>query len=204
MGLGAALLAAAGLTHRSMFVLIVVVVVGAAAFLLLRGGSARAQAGRMLIGLGLGGGVAVGGHFLLRAAPAFGDTSQDAFLRRTGLRHILADRFRERLAGDARRAALPAAAAGALWRLGRAGWSRRGEVFAAVCLSWAGLTAAGMLALAFVPRAQGNRLVAFAFFVPLVAAPGFAWLWRRGRQVVAVAAAVAGSGARARRAPRRP
>jgi hypothetical protein len=55
-------------------------------------------------------------------------------------------------------------------------------------MSWAAITAVGIAALAVVPRAQGNRLVAFAFFVPIAATMGGAAWWARrgGRRAAAV------------------
>jgi hypothetical protein len=186
----AALLAAAALTHRFFF-LIALAIVGLAIALhapralrsrrqgtgwwnipdVRRVAAATAGAG---VGLGLWAWISTGLHIP-------GDTSQDGFFRRLGLRDLLADRYRERLAGDAARAAVPAItglglAAAAVPELRR----EKGRFLFLVGVSWAVLTAGGIAGLALTGWGPPNRLLQFAFFVPVSAAVGAAVLAERG------------------------
>lgn len=184
---GAVLLGAAGLSHRYMFPLALVLLAGPLLALApdalrrMRGGTSLASTWAGRIGLGMGGGAlitAVG--FLAPAHPVAGDTSQDAFLRRSGLVEELRLHFRRRTVGDGRRALIPGLPAAALWLAGRRWAGARARYLVTLCIWWAAITVVGMVALLIAPVAQGNRLVATAFFLPLAAAAGAAALWRGG------------------------
>jgi len=183
---GGALLGAAGLSHRYMFTLAVVLLAGPLVLLVpdalrrIRGGTPPASTWAGRIGLGMAGGAAVTALGLLTPARAVaGDTSQDAFLRRTGLVSELREHFRRRVIGDGRRGLIPGLPAAALWFAGRGWEGPRRRFLAVLCAWWAAITVTGALVLLAAPVAQGNRLVATAFFLPLAAAPGLALLWRR-------------------------
>jgi hypothetical protein len=204
----AAMLGAAGLLHRVFFlvgaVILLLVVVG---FALREGRQGRPwrqmHAARMAVALGGGLAVAAGGAlWMTTAATIPGDTSQDGFFRRIGLRDLLLDRYRERFWGDAGRAALPVAVG-----FGLAGWAgaagdterRDGRRFLTLLWgAWAVLTVGGILVLAATGWGPPNRLLQFAFFLPIGAAAGAAALLRGGilgGVVAAVAAAAFVGGA---------
>ena len=204
---GGALLAAAGITHPLFHLVGLAVLAGAvlaflpAALRDRRGGRRLAESAAARLGLGALGGTAAAGLGLLTVAgpptiPA--DTSQDGFFRRVGLTDLLEDRYTERFVGDASRAAVPLAAGAALAAPAVAGeaspLARRGGVtagprfLAAILTTWAGLTVAGIAVLLVTRWGPANRLLVFAFFVPIAAAVGAASLVTRGRAVLTVAA----------------
>jgi hypothetical protein len=129
--------------------------------------------------------------------PVPGDTSQDGFLRRLGLRDLLMDRYRERFGGEARRAAVPLLTGTALGWIGLFGGLRprtsEGRYLRWVVAAWAFATVAGLPVLLLTGWGPPNRLVQFAFFLPLAAALGVAsWLGFGGwRALVAILSAAA-------------
>jgi hypothetical protein len=201
---GSALLAAAGITHPLFHLVGLAVLAGAVlAFLPAavrdhRAGGRLADSVAARVGLGALGGTAAAGLGLLAVAgaPAIpGDTSQDGFFRRAGLTDLLRDRYAERFVGDASRAAIPLAVGAALAapavtgeapplaRQGVAG----GRFLAAILTTWAGLTVAGTPVLLVTQWGPANRLLVFAFFVPIAAAVGAAAVMARGRALLTVA-----------------
>jgi hypothetical protein len=204
---GGALLAAAGITHPLFHLVGLAVLVGAVlAFLPTalrerRGGLPLAGSAAARLGLGALGGTAAAGLGLLAVAGAPtipGDTSQDGFFRRVGLADLLEDRYTERFVGDASRAAVPLAAGAALAAPAVAGeaspLARQGGATArprfltAILTTWAGLTVAGIAVLLVTRWGPANRLLVFAFFVPIAGAVGAANLVTRGRAVPTFAA----------------
>jgi hypothetical protein len=195
--LAGGLLAAAAVTHR-IFVLIGLAILAPVIVVRLREAVAARRQGqrlrdtaavRMAVA-GLGGTGA--GLLALLALPLEpkvpGDTSQDRFFRRLGLRDLLLDRYRERLVGDAARIAVPVAGAAALaWpvtrRQGRAtaGLPSGFRFLRDVTLAWAVVTVGGGVVLAFTLWGPPYRLLQFAFFLPVAAAVGVAALRGRGR-----------------------
>lgn len=187
---GAALLAAAGLAHR-VFVLIgaaILLLAAVRGLLAARRGPEPARGTASALGLGAAAvagpaaALLVGGW--IAAGPGVpGDTSQDGFLRRAGLRGLLLDRYRERLLGDAARTAIPMAAGIGLafpWATGTAG-EEKGRYLRDVLTSWALVTAAGIVVLAATGWGPPYRVIQFAFFLPVAAAAGMAVLSRRSR-----------------------
>jgi hypothetical protein len=205
--LASGLLASAALTHR-IFVLIGLAILAPVIAVRLRDAAAARRRGtRWRDTAGLRMAVAVlggtgGGLLSLLALPlepkVAGDTSQDRFFRRLGLRELLLDRYRERLVGDAARIAVPVAGAVALaWpvalREGRAavGLTSGFRFLRDVTLSWAVVTVGGGVLLAFTLWGPPYRLLQFAFFLPVAAAVGVAALRKRGRAWVWVGVAAA-------------
>lgn len=192
----AALLAAAGLAHRVFFLIGLVILAGVIVLHLRDTVRAPRDGRRMLdtaaarMAAAVAGGV---GAWLLGsatlAAPALaGDTSQDGFFRRAGLRDLLLDRFRERFFGDVGRAAVPVAAGLGLGVAAveerRPAWSGR-RYLMSVFAAWGAVTAIGIVVLALTGWGPPNRILQFAFFLPLAAAVGLAALARRGGVAVA-------------------
>ena len=191
----AALLTAAGLAHRVFFLIGLVIVAGVIG-LHLRDAVQTARDGRRMLdtaatrmAAAVAGGVGAWllGFASLAAASLPGDTSQDGFFRRAGLRNLLLDRFRERFLGDVGRAAVPAAAGLGLGVAAveghRPGSGKRYLV--SVFVSWGAVTAIGIVVLALTGWGPANRILQFAFFLPLVGAVGLAALTRRGGVAVA-------------------
>jgi hypothetical protein len=202
------LIAAAGLAHR-VFLMIGLVIVGLVIAGQLPDYLRQRQAGvapwripgvRMAV-------AAVAGSFaaflgLLGVAggiPLPGDTSQDGFFRRLGLRDLLMDRYRERLGGEWSRAAVPIAAGAVLGGTGLFGRDRprspEATYLRGVIAAWAGVTVAGLPVLLLTGWGPPNRLMQFAFFLPLAAAVGLASLaglggWRAGAAILAAVAFV--------------
>jgi len=195
---GAALLAAAGLAHW-IFILIgatILLAVAARRILGARGEAGRAEglSSGLRLGIAAIAGPAAGlllGGWLAQGPRVPGDTSQDGFLRRVGLRALLLDRYRERFLGDAARAGIPLASGLGLaypWALRPA--DEEGPRFLKeVLASWAVITAAGVIVLAATGWGPPYRIIQFAFFLPLAAAAGAGILLRRSR-AAAVAAAL--------------
>jgi hypothetical protein len=198
------LLGAAGLTHRLFFLVGLVILAGAAAAHV---GEARAdlRAGRpvrdaalvrMLVA-GVGAGAAVLLAFASLGGPMIpGDTSQDGFFRRVGLRGLLVERYRERFWGDLGRASVAVVAglglgAAAVWDRS-ARWGSGARFAGAVGTTWAAITLGGIAVFAVTGWAPPNRLLQFAFFLPLAAAVGVAVLATRGaaRAVIGMVAAI--------------
>lgn len=200
--LGAALLAAAAVTH-ALFLAVAIAIIGGALLLLVPTTFHRLRDGEPLWSLGptrivagtlAGAGLGALGLWAVAGGPrAPGDSSQDHFLRRLGLDRMLRARFRERLAGDARHAG-PAGIAGlSLAALLPAWWHRLRDpgrrLYVAVAASWALVTAAGVVLLWWTGMAPAGRLLNFAYFVPLLAGPAAA-LALRGPVGVRVLSAV--------------
>jgi hypothetical protein len=186
------LLAAAGLTHWLFFLVGLAILAGAATAQVgearreLRSGGRvgdTAVARILVAAVGAAGAVLVG--FATLGGPMIpGDTSQDGFFRRVGLRGLLLERYRERFWGDLGRAAVPVVAgiglgAAAVWDPPNE--ERAGARFAgAIGATWAAITIGGIAALAVTGWAPPNRLLQFAFVLPLGAAVGVAVLVARG------------------------
>ncbi|HEX5881238.1 MAG TPA: hypothetical protein VF468_23415 [Actinomycetota bacterium] len=197
----AALLAAAGLAHQ-VFVLIGLAILVGVIILHLPAAARESRSGTPLVEtaaarmavatVGSLGGWLLGAAWLPDASLP-GDTSQDGFFRRAELRSLLLDRYRERFLGDLGRAAVPVAAGVGLGVAGvedRAPAAPERRYLMAVCGTWGALTALGIVLLAVTGWGPPNRLLQFAFFLPLVAALGLAALIPRGG-VAAVAALLA-------------
>src|ERR687891_545372 len=200
----AALLAAAGLAHR-VFLAIGLVIVGGVILLHVRGATRAFRGGlrlvdtaavRMALAAAGGAGGWLLGSALLTGGSIPGDTSQDGFFRRAGLRVFLLDRYRERLFGDLGRAIVPVAVG---LGLGVAAADEPephgpgGRYLVAVCWTWGAVTAIGIVVLAVTGWGPPNRILQFAFFLPLVAAMGVAVLARRGRAPAMAAVLVTGA-----------
>jgi hypothetical protein len=188
----AALLTAAGLAH-GVFLLIGLVILASvvAAHVaearddLRAGRRARdTAAGRVLVAAAGGAGLAILGFASLGGPAIPGDTSQDGFLRRLGLRQLLLERYGERFWGDLSRASVPVAAGLGLGiaALGARPFpDRSGHRFlVAVCGAWAVVTLAGIAILAATGAGPPNRMLQFAFFLPIGGAAGVAGLARAG------------------------
>lgn len=201
---GGGLLAAAGLSHRAFFLVGLVIVAGV---ILTNLSEARAQVRtgrrgrdtlpvRMLIAAVGGAGAAILGFASLGGPSIPGDTSQDGFFRRLGLRGLLLERYRQRFLGDLGRAAVPVAAglglgltAAPARPLGRDTGAR--FLWSALA-TWAAITVVGIATLAVTGWGPPNRLLQFSFFLPIGAAIGVGALLRRGG-VRAAAGLVAGA-----------
>jgi hypothetical protein len=186
--IGAALLLAGGGLMHPQFLIIggaVLLVTATWAAIRDRGTSTpTGDAGRVLVALGAGvGGVLIGiAATSIGAARIGGDTSKDAFLRRLGewreLRSTYLDRF-----GESWRRYAPIMntfldVTGALY--GR-GFARR------FLVSWLACTVAAVGAGVLTGWFPPDRILTFAFCVPLLASLGLAWLGRRlGRWWLAV------------------
>jgi hypothetical protein len=211
----AGLLAAAGLSHAP-FLFAALAVLGGVAVVHLPELVADVQAGkgawdtmaaRLTVAGSAGAAGAAAGFGLLASEPVRAITSQDALLRRIGLRDTLASWLRDRLLVDGRRAVVPFAAAGwlaaeARRRSNAAAGAAPGvdpigrRYFWALCGSWAVVTVVGLAVLAVTARGPANRLLPFAFFVPLAAAVGVHHLLTtttttRARRIAALAAGAA-------------
>lgn len=200
MWVGAALLAAAGLAHRVFVVIGAAILLLAAArrFLAARHRGSSPSEGRP--GLSLAVAAVAGpaaalltGAWLAAGPRVPGDTSQDGFFRRLGMRGLLLDRYRERLLGDAARAAIPLAAGIGLaypWAMGTV--EEEGSAYLKEILTaWAIVTALGVVGLTATGWGPPYRMIQFAFFLPLAAAAGLAILTRRSRWAAAAAALLA-------------
>ena len=208
----ATLISAAALAHRLFVAVALLVLVGAAAWMVpdavarRRRGRPLAETlvARMLIAAGSGALLAGGALAAVGSGAAVpGDTAQDGFFRRLGLRDLLLDRYRERLAGDATRASVPvvmgAGLAAAGTRLLRSGGraddgrpTRR--YLTGILLSWTAVTVIGLVALWATGLGPPNRMLAFAFFLPLAAAIGVDALSRGTGAQAATAMGVAVAG----------
>jgi hypothetical protein len=187
----AGLLAAGGLAHMLFLVLALIILAGVALAHVPEGihqvrhgrrfwDTMAARVAAAAAGGVAGSAVAFG---LLAATPIRAITSQDGLLRRIGLGDVLRSWHRQRLLVDGRRAVFPVAAAGWLAWLGlrgsavargSAGEERGGlRYLFALCGTWALVTVVGLLAFALTGWGPANRLLPFAFFVPLLAAVGF-------------------------------
>lgn len=192
------LVMAAGLTHRTfalvgLVILIPVVAAGIPAAVRDRRAGRPwrdTEAVRMTMALGGGAALSAGALAWLSLEPRIpGDTSQDGFFRRLGFRDLLIDRYRERLRGDLTRTAVPLVAGIGLAGVGATFGDRKGSRFlATLWLSWAAITLGGIVVLAATSWGPPNRMLQFAFFIPLGGAVGAVELARRGRLGAVVAA----------------
>jgi hypothetical protein len=195
VGLAGGLIVAAGLSHRVFLVIGVVILALVVAAMLPSAVASRREgigwgdtmAVRIAVAIAGGAGLAGASLGWLALEPRIpGDTSQDGFFRRLDLRTLLMDRYRERLRGDAARAVVPLSSGVGLAALGALGSrdvarDRRGYGFlVAVWLAWAAVTAVGIVVLAVTTWGPPNRMLQFAFFVPVGGAVGAAALARRG------------------------
>jgi hypothetical protein len=178
--IGAAVaLTGAGLAHPQFFLvgaLILTVTAGWAA--LLDGHvSWRTDAGRTATAL-VGSAVAVGGgllSMLIGPERIGGETSKDGFLRRSGAWSTLRDTYLLRFARNQDRyaaiVAVPAASVGAIgWRHGYAG---------RFLLAWLGFTAVALPIGVLTGWYPPDRVLTFAFCIPILAALGLAEVGRR-------------------------
>ena len=196
---GAALLAGAGLAHQIFISIGAAILLMAAGWRVLRGmrSSADTSPGLRLGMAAIGGpGAALLAGAWIASGPRLpGDTSQDGFFRRTGLRALLLDRYRERFLGDAARAAIPIGAGAGVavpWISSDHASSERELYLRDVLFSWAAVTMAGLVVLLLTTWGPPYRLIQFAFFLPVAAAAGLAILLR-GSQLRAFAAAALGT-----------
>jgi hypothetical protein len=171
--LAACVLAGGGLAHPQ-FLLVCVAILLVAAATAWR--SDRREAAR-LAGAAVGGGAVVGiGLLAIRpgAPPLEVDTSKDAFLRRAGLipelRSAYADRFVHRWMRYVQWVSVPLAIAGFTAPGGNAGRILR---------SWFALTFVGAAFALVTGWLPADRFVTFGFAIPILAAFGLVWLWRR-------------------------
>ncbi|HWC32032.1 MAG TPA: hypothetical protein VG709_02770, partial [Actinomycetota bacterium] len=198
----AALLAAAAVAHRIAIVLVLTVLGGVVLTHVPEALRERRRGVRGRDTFAVRAGVAVAAAAGVAAAallPALGaprlpgDTSQDGFFRRHGLRALLVDRYRERLGGDAARALIPITTGLGLGAIGVGRRpSRPGERFLlSLVASWAAITIVAVALFAATAGAPPNRVLVFAFFIPLAAAAGVSWAWRRAPLALAALASVA-------------
>ena len=171
--LAACVLAGGGLAHPQ-FLLVCVAILLVAAATAWR--SDRREASR-LAGTAVGCGVVVGvGLLAIRAGapPPEVDTSKDAFLRRAGLaselRSAYLDRFVHRWTRYVQWVSVPLAIAGFRAPGGNAGRILR---------SWFALTFVGVAFALVTGWLPADRFVTFGFAIPILAALGLVWLWRR-------------------------
>jgi hypothetical protein len=182
--LAALVLAGGGLAHPQFLVLGIAILLVAAAT---AWRTERTEALR-LAGAAVGGGALLGlGLLGVRpGAPRLDvDTSKDAFLRRAGLdaelRSAYLDRFVHRWTRYVQWFSVPLAIAG--FGAGR-GNPRR------ILRAWFVLTFVGVAAALVTGWLPADRFVTFGFAVPILAALGLMWVWRRleGRRALAFGA----------------
>ena len=183
---GAILLLAAGLTHRVFVVIGAAILLGVALWETiggLRGSTTRTGGLRLAAAAFAGPGAALLLGVWVAGGPAVpGDTSQDGFFRRVGLRGLLLDRYRERFVGDMTRASVPlltGTGLSSVWAFRAAEPDAGGRFLRRLLTSWLVLTLIGVATLAVTGWGPPYRLVQFAFFLPVAAAAGFSILARR-------------------------
>jgi hypothetical protein len=178
----AILLGGGGLVHPQFFVVgaAVLLASGAWAALRERGVSVRAgDAGRVLVAVVGGAAIVVAGVLAAavggRTLP--GDTSKDAYLRRTGQRDELRRTYLDRFTESWRRYApvlnTVLVAAGATHARG---YAQR------FLVAWVALTAVAVPVGALTGLFPADRVLTFAFCIPLLAAVGLLWIGRRIRR----------------------
>ena len=175
-GAAALLLGGGGLLHPQFFVVGAVILLGVAVWSRAREAQDgwSSDAGRVLVALAGAGAVVGLGTLATRIGPTplRADTSKDALLRRAGLRDSLHQTYMDRFWQNADRYApwilLPTAAAG----VPRAhGFTRR------FLVAWALVTLLGVplgIATGLFPP---DRIITFAFALPVLSALGITWLW---------------------------
>lgn len=193
----AILLAGGGLAHPQFFLVGIAILLAIAAWS--RRTTAEDEEGiprRIAVAVVAAGGVVVAGlaSMLLGPARLAVDTSKDAFLRRAGLtaslRDAYLDRFVHRWARYVQFVAIPLAVPGGM---------RTVAFTARFLIGW------GLAMLVGVPIGlvtgwyPADRLITFAFPVPILAGVGLAWVWRRleARKVLATLTVAALAGAMA-------
>jgi hypothetical protein len=174
----AVLLGGGGLSHPQFFVAGAAILVTAAgvSWLLEPEHGLRSDAGRVMGALA-GGGLVVGTGMLaaLAGPPALTvDTSKDAFLRRAGLGGLLVEnyevRFREGMRRFAPWATLPLAAIGTLQVHS---FTRR------FLVAWGAFTLVGVGVGSVSGWFPPERVLAFGFALPILAAMALTWIWER-------------------------
>ena len=209
-GAAALLLAGGGLAHPQFFVVgggILLVTAAWSVWLDRDDGGLgwRTDAGRTVAALG-GGALVVGGGLLtmlIGTGALAGDTSKDAFLRRVGeldfLRRTYLDRFFRNPGRYAPWASVPLAALGAWRGLGGAADTdavlrsgRRGGFVRRFLIAWVALTVVAVPFAVATRWFPPDRMLTFAFCVPMLAALGLVWLGRRiPRRAAAIAVGLA-------------
>ena len=178
----ALVLAGGGLAHPQFGLLCIAILLVAAA----TAWRSRDAAWRRIGGVALAGGAWMGiGLVAVRpGAPILDvDTSKDAFLRRAGLgselRSAYLDRFVHRWTRYVQWVSVPLAIAG--FGIGRGTPGR-------ILRAWFALTLAGVVGALVTEWLPADRFVTFGFAVPILAAFGLLWVWRRlsDRRAVAV------------------
>ena len=179
----ALLLGGGGLAHPEFFLVAAAVLVVTAAWSWRRGRRSRtdgaddrADAGRVLAALGGGSGVVVGGILAALVGPArlAGDTSLDAMLRRTGQWAELRSVYLDRLVDNWRRYAPFMTTALAIAGSDRArGFVRR------FLVAWALVTAAALPVGIVTGWFPPDRILTFAFCLPVLAGFGLVWIGDR-------------------------
>ena len=181
------LLGGGGLAHPEFFLVAVAVLVGTAAWSWWAGreapsghpSAARADAGRVLASLGGGAAIVLGGILACLIGPARlpGDTSLDAMLRRTGQWTELRRLYLDRLVRNWRRYAPIMTTSLAVAGSFRARGSARRFLVAWAVVSALALPV-GMLTGLFPP----DRILTFAFCLPILAGFGLVWIGERLRR----------------------
>lgn len=175
------LLGGGGLAHPQFFLAGAAILVTAAAvsWMLEPEHGWRSDAGRVLAALA-GSGLVIGAgllSMLVGPAPLWVDTSKDGFLRRVGLGDVLVEnyevRFREGLRRFAPWATLPLAAIGTLQVHS---FTRR------FLVAWAVFTVIGVMAGFATGWFPPERVLAFGFALPILAAAAVTWMWERAHQ----------------------
>ena len=169
--MAAILLGGGGLTHPGFFVVGVVVLVCAGAWAVLHEGRFgwNTDGGRVAVAVVGGGLLAVAGVFsaMLGGVRVPGETSTDAFLRRTGQLAVLRRSYLDRFLVNWRRySPFMTATLAALGGFRARGFVRR------YLLSWVAVTAAGLVVGAVTGWFPPDRLLMFAFCLPMLAAFG--------------------------------
>ncbi|HSL12030.1 MAG TPA: hypothetical protein VLA82_12010 [Actinomycetota bacterium] len=189
------LLAGGGLSHPQFFVVGAGILAVAAAWSLWEdrtGLGRRTDAGRTAAALGGSGAIVAAGllSLLVGPAPIPGDTSKDAFLRRVGewdaLGRTYVDRFFRNPGRYAPWVSLPLAGLGA-WR--GVGGERdrravlrlgaRGGLVRRFLLAWVILTVVAVPVALVTRWFPPDRMLTFAFCIPVLAALGLVWLCTR-------------------------
>ena len=179
----AVLLGGGGLAHPEFFLVAAIVLAVTAAWSWRRSRRAtdeaatdRADAGRVLAALAGGSGVVAGGILAALVGPArlAGDTSLDAMLRRTGQWAELRRVYLDRLVDNWRRYAPFMTTALAIAGSDRArGFVRR------LLVSWALVTAAALPIGVITGLFPPDRILTFAFCLPILAGFGLVWIGDR-------------------------
>jgi len=177
----ALLLGGGGLAHPEFFVVGAAVLVATAAWSWRRSrrsddGHDRDDAGRVLAALGGGAGIVVGGILASLVGPSRlgGDTSLDAMLRRTGQWVELRRVYLDRLVENWRRYAPFMTTALAI-----AGSDRSRGFLRRLLVSWALVTAAALPIGVITGWFPPDRILTFAFCLPILAGFGLVWIGDR-------------------------